>query len=462
VRPPPHQQSEAARDTDQTHKRVRRLLDEMRARERWPRERLVAYQQRQLESLVGYAVKHSPYYRDALGQISMDSVRLGNLPTLSRTTLGAEFDRIVTDPRLRLADAERHLAGPDADQPLLEEYRVVGSGGTSGQRSTIIYDRDAWEIVLSEILYVMAVQGIDAHPRVIGIGAPTPLHMTNRLFADLGGSRSGAPRLAVTTPLPEIVRALTAYKPNAIITYPSLIRRLAEEQKEGRLDIAPKQFCSVAETLSPTVRQLARDVWGAAVLDDYGATEAGLVAVECPHEAGLHVPEDRIILEVVDENNRAVPAGVPGAKVLLTNLFNHTLPLIRYELSDLVTSVEGCCPCGRTYRRLAAVRGRREDILMLQGRGGSRVEVNAFLFGEALLHVPAISQYQLTPGNDELSVKLVLRDGTETDVALQAARDIIETELDKLGANVAKLIVVAVEHIPRNGTGAKERPIGAA
>jgi putative adenylate-forming enzyme len=434
----------------------------MQARERWSRERLVAYQQQQLNSLVEYAIKHSPYYRDAIGRIDTDEVRLSDLPILSRATLAAEFDQIVTDPRLRLAEAERHLAGPHADQALLGEYRVVGSGGTSGQRSIIIYNRDAWEIVLSEILYVMAVQGIDVYARVIGIGAPTPLHMTNRLFADLGGERSGAPRLAVTTPLPEIVAALNAYKPDAIITYPSLIRRLAEEQRAGRLALAAKQFCSVAETLSPAVRQLAHDVWGAVVLDDYGATEAGLVAVECPHQSGLHIPEDRIILEVVDADNRAVPAGVPGIKLLLTNLFNHTLPLIRYEISDIVSFVEGCCPCGRTHRRLAAVGGRREDVLVLPGRGGGRVEVNAFLFGEALLHVPAISQYQLVPGDGELSVKLVLRDGSESAPALEAARHVIESEFGKLGASVAKLTILAVKHIPRKGTGAKERPIDPA
>jgi len=157
----------------------------MRSRERWPRERLDAYQREQLDNIVRYALSNSPYYREALGPAARGEINLSEFPVLSKSTLIAEFDRIVTDPRLRLVDVERHLASEHAAEPLFGEYRVVGSGGTTGQRSVAIYDQTAWEIALAEILYVMAVQEIGEDMRVIGIGAPTPMHMTNRVFADL-------------------------------------------------------------------------------------------------------------------------------------------------------------------------------------------------------------------------------------------------------------------------------------
>lgn len=453
--------SHIQRALDDTPARVRRVLEEMRIHERWPRERLLAYQRRQLDRIVRYAHTHSPYYRYAFGPAVRPAIELSELPVLSKNTLIAEFDRIVTDRRLRLADVERHLASEHAAELLFGEYRVVGTGGTTGQRSVAIYDQAAWETVLAEILYVMAVQEIGEDTRVVGIGAPTPLHMTNRLFADLRAGRADVPRLAVTTPLPEMVAALNDYQPEAIITYPSLIRRLAEEQQAGRLKIAPTKFCSVAETLTPSVRELARSAWGAAVLDDYGATEAGLVAVECPWANGLHVPEDRVIVEIVDAGNRPVPPGVRGDKVLLTNLFNRTVPLIRFELSDLVTVAEGPCPCGRTHRRLASIRGRQEDVLKLPMHDGGWVEINAFLFGEMLLHVPAIRQYQMSPRPDGLSVLVVLQDTAQIEDALQAARHAVESELGRIGAVVETLKIEAVDHIARVGTGAKERLLGA-
>ena len=73
------------------------------------------------------------------------------------------------------------------------------------------------------------------------------------------------------------------------------------------------------------------DTWNARVLNSYGTTEAGFLGSECDSSAGIHIAEDMIVFEAVDEQNRPVPDGVPGAKVIMTNLFNRVLPLIRYE-----------------------------------------------------------------------------------------------------------------------------------
>src|SRR5262249_50312407 len=156
------------------------------------------------------------------------------------------------------------------------------------------------------MLHQLRIQEIPQSARLLGIGAPTPLHVTNRLFAELRARHNDAPRLTVTTPLPQMIQVLNAYHPEVVITYPSVIRRLAEEQAGGRLRIAPWQFTSVAETLTPNVRNLARELWGANVFSAYGTTEAGLIGVECPWANGLHVHEDLLVVEVVDENNQPV------------------------------------------------------------------------------------------------------------------------------------------------------------
>jgi phenylacetate-CoA ligase len=297
---------------------------------------------------------------------------------------------------------------------------------------------------------------------VVGIGAPTPLHMTNRLFAELRAGRAEAPRLAVTTPLRDVVGALNAYQPDALITYPSFVRRLAEEQRAGRLRIAPRQFCTAAETLTQDVRDLARDTWGAAVLNAYGATEANLIGMECPRAAGLHALEDLLVLEVVDESNRPVPPGVAGHKLLVTTLFNRTLPFIRYELSDIVTVADGPCPCGRPHLRLAAVQGRREDVLCLPARKGGRVSVHALQLRAPLLRMPRIRQFQVSPRPAGLLVRVVLQDGSAAEGVLQSARRAIEAQLEEVGAEVETLTIEAVDEIGRAGTGAKEKLVSLA
>jgi phenylacetate-CoA ligase len=449
-----------ARDLD----RRRALCNEMVERDYWPRDRMRAYQRQRLREIVEHAVAHSPYYRQVVGPHIDDAadIDLQRLPVLTKSTLMSEFDRIVADPRLRLADLEEHLAGAHARDLYLGEYRVVGSGGTTGQRGIVVYDQSAWDIAGASVLRLNAIQEISSGERVLGIGAPTPLHMTNRLFAELRAGRADVPSLAVTTPLPTLVEALNAYQPDVVITYPSLIRQLADEQLAGRLRIAPRKLCSCAETLTRQVRDLAHRTWGAAVLNVYGTTEASVVGTECPWAAGLHVPEDLLVVEVVDETNRPVPPGVPGHKVLVTTLFNRALPLIRYEFSDIVTVAQGPCRCGRPHLRLAAVQGRRDDVLSLPGRNGGRVDIDAFLLGETLLHIPAIRQYQLCRQPAGLLVRVVLRGTPPSEDALQSARRAITAQLDQVGAVVEALTIEAVDEIARVGAGGKEKLVSGA
>jgi phenylacetate-CoA ligase len=452
--------SPVALEKHHARKRVEVLAAAMADRERWPRARLLELQQSRLRETVQHAVANSPYYRDVIGDVGNAAIDLQQFPVLTKATLMAEFDRIVTDPRLRLADAEEHLASERAGEPMFGEYRIVGSGGTTGKRGVVIYDQPAWDVAVASLLHMLTAQGVSEGARVLGIGAPTPLHMTNRLFAELRAGHSDAPRLSVTTPLPEVVAALNAYQPEVLITYPSVIRRFAKTQREGQLRIAPRQFSSVAETLTQDVRDLARET--ARVLNVYGSTEANLIGFEYPWSTGVHILEDQLVFEVVDEHNRPVPAGVPGHKVLVTNLFNRTLPFIRYEMSDLVTIAEGSSPSGQPRLRLAAIQGRREDVLSLPARNGGRVSVHALLLGETLLLIPEVRQYQLGPQPGGLHVRVVLRDGTPKAAVLPSVRRAIATELDRLGATVDRLTVDAVDEIGRVGSGAKEKLVSAA
>jgi phenylacetate-coenzyme A ligase PaaK-like adenylate-forming protein len=102
-------------------------------------------------------------------------------------------------------------------------------------------------------------------------------------------------------------------------------------------------------------RYLARDLIrpapvGAPPMINWWLTpEAGPIAVGCGHGSSMHVSDDLVILEAVDENRAPVAAGVRSAKVLVTVLYNHALPLIRYELADEVTLLEGRCRCGSAH-----------------------------------------------------------------------------------------------------------------
>ena len=132
--------------TQLDRERIQAVAAQMADRERWPHERLLEYQRDRLRGILQHAVANSPYYREVIGDPGNGEIELQELPILTKATLMAEFDRIVTDRRLRLANAEQHLASERAGEPLFGEYRVVGSGGTTGQRGLAVYDQAAWEV----------------------------------------------------------------------------------------------------------------------------------------------------------------------------------------------------------------------------------------------------------------------------------------------------------------------------
>ena len=418
-------------------------------------------QQRRLDELLDYAVSASPHYRDTIGVAVRDGASLEDLPVVTKTDLMNEWDRIVTDPRLRLSDVEVHLASDRCGERVLGEYRAFATGGTTGERAVVVYGQPHWLECIANVVRWVRTMGSRPETRVVGIGAPTALHVTNRAFAELQSRHSDAPRLWVLTPLPELVDKLNDYQPEMIYTYPSFARRLAEEQEAGRLTIQPRRVVSTAEALSSDVRTRIRETWGAHVVDSYGTTEGGLLGSECDAAHGIHIAEDMVVFEVVDEHDRRVPDGTPGSKVLVTNLFNRALPLIRYELSDIATLATGGCACGRPYARVTAIEGRREDYMTLTALGGGCVRIHAARLRAPLAGVPGLRQYQVVPAPDRVVLRLSVRSDADVSATRASALAVARKALRDAGADTSVTTEV-VDTIERAGTGAKERLVARA
>ena len=108
-------------------------------------------------------------------------------------------------------------------------------------------------------------------------------------------------------------------------------------------------------------------------LNNYGATETGAyTAGGCDRHTGLHLFEDQIQFEVVDDEYQPVPDGEQGSRLLITNLFNRTQPLIRYELNDLIIRSPDPCPCGRPFPLLKSIEGRSDDVLEMPAVAAAR------------------------------------------------------------------------------------------
>jgi phenylacetate-CoA ligase len=123
---------------------VQRHAAELIARDKSPRRALLAIQQQRLDILLRHAASASPFYRETIGRKIASGASLEELPSLTKRELMNQWDRIVTDPRVRLRDVEAHLAGEQRGDLLFGDYRPFATGGTTGERAVVIYDREGW------------------------------------------------------------------------------------------------------------------------------------------------------------------------------------------------------------------------------------------------------------------------------------------------------------------------------
>ena len=422
--------------------------DELLAHDRWSREQLLAYQCDRVREVIGHAVSSSPYYREALGRdVLAGDVRLDELPALSKQTLMEQFDRVVADPRLRLAALEAHATDGDPGALFAGEFHVFSTSGTTGRRGIFPQSSAEFRCWLAASWRVRHRHGLDEGTRLVGIGAPTPLHITQKLFTAFGGFGNGRPALAVTTPLPELVATLNRDRPEAIVTVPSIAGLLAEEQLEGRLSVDLRGIMLAGEVLTDDIRRRIAAAWGIEPIEVYASTEALIMASDSPDGPGLEISEDLVVLEVVDEHDRPVPPGVPGYRVLLTSLIGRALPLIRYELSDSVTLAPDH-GSARPYRRIERVDGRNDDLLRLPKPGGGEALVLPYWLRAPFLDLPDVVQYQVVLEPKQLAVRVVLRPDTSVET-VERVHSGMKRALEAAGAIPPPIVVEPVAEIER-------------
>jgi phenylacetate-CoA ligase len=410
-------------------------------RERWPRHQLARHQQERLKRLVRHAAAHSPYYRDRLAEHAGGPVELAALPTLDKGTLVERFDDLVCDRRLSATALSAHLEGLDRDALYLGEYRVMATSGSSGRRGLFVYDRPAWVGIMGQFLRGTVMAGLRPRiprVRVAAVIGAAPTHMSRRVAATSNVGLHRVTALPVTAPLGELVASLNRIQPDFVSAYPSMAALLADEQLAGRLHIDPFGVSTSSELLTPEMAERIETAFGVRPANLFASTE-GLWGCSCEHGTEIHLFEDMTIVENVDAEGRPVEPGQPGARVLLTNLFNLVQPLIRYELTDMLVVDPEPCACGRTLMRLKSVEGRSDDVLHLPGRHGV-VAVHPMQFSVVTADAD-VREFQVVQCDDRLRLRVALRDAAMAGPVSERLEHRVSARLFELGVDDPKVIV---------------------
>lgn len=155
-----------------------------------------------------------------------------------------------------------------------------------------------------------------------------------------------------------------------------------------------------------------------------------------------------------------MPEGHFGAKLLVTTLTNRTCPLVRYELTDIVSVTTAPCPCGLPFARICSIEGRREEMLQFAKRGGGVIAVQAGRLRSTLLATEGVRQFQFVRAPDGLDLIVAIDPTFDSQAIYREAELAMHQVLDGLGAAPVDVRARVVETIGRSGTGAKEKLVG--
>jgi len=281
-----------------------------------------------LRSLLRYAVERSPFHARRLEKVQgfdpdrCEIADLGRLPVMRKSDMMASFDDVLTCRGLGRARVEDALARTRSQPVVMESADVrcisIASGGSSGVRGVFVYDDRAFAdfvLALSRRTMARILQSGGVPPGGILaalVAAPTAVHATGCAPAVTNTDRAPFRYRMVPATLPqtEIIARLEALQAPALYGYPSVLARLAEARRGGRLNLSPLVVACTSETLTPALRAQIRGGFGVPIVDTFGSSE-GLCGMSEPDSDVLVFNSDQCIVELVDDDYRPV---APGAR----------------------------------------------------------------------------------------------------------------------------------------------------
>lgn len=163
------------------------------------------------------------------------------------------------------------------------------------------------------------------------------------------------------------------------------------KSQKPHFTIRPRAIISTCMVLHVFERECIEDIFSCSVTNRYGCEEVSLIACECKDGAGLHVNADCLYVELLDKAGKHCQPGVPG-RVVVTDLKNWAMPIIRYEVGDMAVWADRSCSCGRTLPLLERVEGRVADyVVTAKGEFISGISLTE----NFAVKVPGVAQMQI-------------------------------------------------------------------
>jgi phenylacetate-CoA ligase len=383
------------------------ILRRMNVEQWFPRQKLEQLQQKRLVWLLRHSAANVPYYAELF---KAQGLRAQDLRTQG---MHASFD-LTALPFLTKDLIRNNLKQMKSRN--VRRVRTFSTGGSTGAPLKFYLGPTR---VSSDIAGRMRAEGwfgiSGTDPEFAIWGSPVELskqdHIRNLRDRMLRTRLLSAFEMNVQT-MDRYLDEITRCGCRRIFGYPSSIALLCERARRQGRDLSRlgvKAVFVTAEYLYEHWRKSISEAFGCPVANGYGGRDSGFVAHECP-AGGMHITADRIVVEIVDDRGRRLPAGHSG-EIVVTHLDTPEMPFIRYRTGDVGALANEPCVCGRTLPLLERIEGRTTDFVIApDGR---------VMHGLSLIYVvreiPGIEAFRITQKQlSDFEVEIVRTQGYDT------------------------------------------------
>ena len=423
--------------------RFKRHLEELERSQWADREELDRIKLDKLKMLVSYAYENVPYYTELFDGLKLkpqDIKELGDIdkiPVLTKEIINSNFQRLLS---------KKHKEGT---------YWIERTGGSTGNTCAFYRDHTTHEFALAvnrrfykwagydtgTKFFTLRGGSYDDHAKPLRLRTRIHYHVTNHVIINTF-DMSEKDMLAHS-------ELMNRFKPTTVHGFANSVYVFAKFLKERGIDFPrPRSVITASEMLYDYQRQLIEEVFGCKVFDEYGCKEMSVIAFECESHSGLHIAEEKFILEVLQDGKTA-KEGETG-KIIITDLNNYAMPFLRYQNGDACAYTEEECDCKRKLRRIESLEGRLTDFLKSpEGKFVSGVAITEFL-----ARIPGIKEFQVIQTSlERLEVRLVRGESFNNQTESQ-----VISRLKKSISDKAQIEIRYAEKIETTASG-KRKPI---
>lgn len=337
---------------------AKRYYEALKTSEWYDSDTIRELQQRRLRQLVRHVYLHVPYWNAAMDErgLTPEDIQtpedLSKLPLLSKQTVREDlyFDLF-------------------ADNHQKSEMLKISTSGSTGEPMVLYGDRRQLEMRWATTLRATEWTGWRFGDRQARLWHQTLGMSKTQVFRErldaLFMRRLFIPAFELTEEkINELVHRLRKFQPVLIDGYAESFNFLAHYASKNDVeDLSPKAIMTSAQIMPQQVRELIETEFNTKVFDKYGSREFSGIAYECDQHDGHHIMSESYIVEILKDNRPAKPGEL--GEVVITDLNNYAVPLIRYRLGDLAIAMDPneICACGRSLPRIGRIEGRAQAIV---------------------------------------------------------------------------------------------------